>query len=72
MRCLGRVQFEFILADWAVQMLHGDATGLPLPDFSVDALRMENVSACEPDAGLRSKLVDVAEAAKVVLQAVDE
>lgn len=53
-------------------MIHGDATGLPLPDSSVYAFRMENVSACEPDARLRAKQLDVAEAAKVVLQAVDK
>ena len=53
-------------------MLHGDATGLLVPDSSIDALRMENVSAREPDAGLRAELVDVAESAKVGHHAVDE
>ena len=69
---LCRVQFKFFLADGAVQVLHGDATGLLIPDPSIDALRVENVSACEPDAGLGSELVDVAEAAKIGLQAIDE
>ena len=66
------VQFKFFLADGAVQVLHGDATGLLISDPSIDALCMENVSAREPDAGLRAELVDVAEAAKVGLQAIDE